>query len=69
MDATRWEALKGLFEEASTLPTDERARFLEKVHAADPEAGVQLEPLLGASEKADAFFDDLADEILSRPPS
>jgi serine/threonine-protein kinase len=68
MDATRWEALKGLFEEASTLPTDERARFLEKVHAADPEAGVQLEPLLGASEKADAFFDDLADEILSRPP-
>jgi tetratricopeptide (TPR) repeat protein len=68
MDPTQWEVLKGLFEEASNLSADERVRFLEGMHAADPETGALLEGMLAASERADSFFDDLADEILSRPP-
>lgn len=42
MDATDWEPLKRLFEQASALPAVEQGAFLEDACAGDPSKQAQL---------------------------
>jgi TolB-like protein/lipoprotein NlpI len=68
MDATDWEPLKRLFEQASGLPAEQQAAFLEGACVDDPSKQAQLASLLAAAEEAEGFFDSLADAVLSLSP-
>lgn len=67
MDVRSWESLKRLFEEASRLPAEEQAAFLEDACADDPSWQAELESLLAAAREADLFFESPLDAVLSLP--
>jgi serine/threonine protein kinase/tetratricopeptide (TPR) repeat protein len=68
MDAVDWGPMKALFERASALPAEEQVGFLESACSDDPSQQAQVEALLAAAQKADPFFDSLADAVLSLSP-
>lgn len=67
MSAPDWESLDRLFAQASELPAHERAAFLDRACADDPELRAELASLLDDAEEADRFFDALGGAMLSLP--
>ena len=63
MDATRWDDLETIFEQALGLPPDERTAFLDKVCAGNPELRKELDSLLVYEEAASGFFESLAEAV------
>ncbi len=56
MDKARWEKIKSLFEAASDLGDEERAKFLDNSVGDDPELRNEVERLLSSSYEADTSF-------------
>ena len=67
MESERHAKVSELFAKACDLPADEREAFFEEACAGDPDRRAQLASLLAAVNKADPFFDSLADAVLSLP--
>jgi tetratricopeptide (TPR) repeat protein len=63
MDRERRESLKSLFEQASYLPANARAAFLDETCTNDPELRAELSSLLKAAESADPLFKKLAEAV------
>src|SRR5262249_28170297 len=55
-DATRWERLKALFDEALDLEAEGRAALLERATRDDPTLGGELRALLAAHERRDGLM-------------
>ncbi len=68
MDAARREKLKALFEQALTLPPDERVAFLDQACAGDDARRDELTSLLTHYDQAPDFFESLADAVLPQAP-
>ncbi len=68
MEAARREKLKALFEQALTLPPEQRASFLDEACAGDAALRDELDSLLDHAEEAPAFFDSLAGAVLPHVP-
>ncbi|MFQ5571867.1 MAG: SpoIIE family protein phosphatase [Rhodothermales bacterium] len=76
MEATRWDELETLFEQALALPADQRPAFLNTACADDSNLRAELESLLAYADLAPSFFDHLravvpvpANEEPSTPPA
>ena len=64
MDATRWEEVKTIMEEALKVSPQERDAFLDRACGSDPALRTQVKAFLDSHEKAPGFFDDLAGSVL-----
>ncbi|MDX1548683.1 MAG: serine/threonine-protein kinase, partial [Rhodothermales bacterium] len=66
-EASHWNTLKELFEQALSLPPAERTAFLETACRDAPALRADLSALLDCHEEASAFFDALARSLFSTP--
>ncbi len=64
MEAAHRETLKALFEQAITLPPDERPAFLDQACHGDAARRADLDSLLAHYDEAPDFFDSLAQAVL-----
>jgi len=64
VDSSRWARLEALLARAEVLPPAQRAAFVERETADDPDLRVELRALLDASEGADAYVSRLRRELL-----
>ena len=65
MDEPRLEQLSALFEQALSVPRERRAEFVRQVCGDNTALRRELESLLVAERSAAAYFDDLADGVVS----
>jgi formylglycine-generating enzyme required for sulfatase activity/tRNA A-37 threonylcarbamoyl transferase component Bud32 len=56
VDASRWQRIEALFDQAAALPVAERAAFLSRACGEEPGMRAEVESLLAADEKADDFL-------------
>jgi eukaryotic-like serine/threonine-protein kinase len=62
MDASRWEQIEEIFDEALRRTEDERAAFLDQASGGDVELRREVEALLAADPLAESYLDRLGDE-------
>ena len=65
MDESRLEHVIALFEQALSVPHDQRPEFVRRVSGDDAALRRELGSLLEAEGPAAAYFDDLADRVVS----
>ena len=65
MDEPRVEELSALFEQALSVPGEQRAEFVRQVCGDNTALRGELESLLDAERSAASFFDDLANGVVS----
>ncbi len=65
MDTARWQRVQALFDQARALPPGERTGFLDRACRDDADLRAEAASLLSAADEASAFFDDLAEDVLS----
>ncbi len=58
MQATRWQKLEQIFNEALVLPIDQRKSFIVQKSAGDPKLSNEILSLVEEIEKDDNFLDD-----------
>ena len=63
MTAQRWAEVDGLFQEASALPSGDRASFLEQRCPGDPELRREVESLLANAGLPDTFISRLLEGL------
>ena len=56
MTPERWQQVRGVFDQASSLPLDERAAYIDKVCASDPDLRHEVESLLLSHHEAGTGF-------------
>jgi len=66
MDTAREDRIERLFEEASTLPHERRAAFLDRACGADAELRATLEGLVSHAARAHEFVDRVAGPAMAR---
>ncbi len=64
MNTDRWEEVERLFDQAVALPPLERAAFLDEACGNDDALRSEVEALLAADEGADAFVDDMGEQVV-----
>ena len=69
MEPGRREAVKRLFERASSLPASERTEFLSQTCAGDHELQAELQSLLEAAGGLEAFFEEPGAPAMPLPPA
>ena len=65
MDEPRLDHVIALFEQALSLPHEQRPAFVRQVSGDDPALRRELGSLLDADESAATYFDDLAERVVS----
>ena len=65
MDEPRLDHVIALFEQALSLPHEQRPEFVRQVSGDDPALRRELGSLLDADETAATYFDDLAERVVS----
>jgi serine/threonine-protein kinase len=65
MDESRLEQVIALFEQALSIPHEQRPEFVRAVSGDDTALRRELGSLLDANESAAVYFDDLADRVVS----
>ena len=66
MDAAREDCIERLFEDASALPPERRAAFLDRACGSDAELRAAVEGLVAHAAKAHEFVDRVAGPAMAR---
>src|SRR5262245_21342599 len=66
MKAERYAKVEELFDAALDVPPDERASFLDRACGSDPLLRAEVESLLDAYQKAEAFIETRAIDVAAR---
>jgi len=66
MDTAREDRIERLFEEASALPPEQRAAFLDRACGSDADLRAEMEGLVAHADKAHRFVDRVAGPAMAR---